>query len=157
MFTICTLTVPVTANIICLFFIYRLITSLISNKFYASLPLFFWFSFTDLIKHLLLPFSISDNHTFILYLLISDVSLKLSIKVTFELLRDIGVLKFAYQFMFRKANLYEVQFINSRRSREIHWWLSIVNFDHLVSINQKKYETNLHVQSTPDNSKLQGK
>lgn len=122
MFTICTLlTVPVTVNIICLFFIYRLITSLISNKFYASLPLFFWFSFTDLIKHLLLPFSISDNHTFILYLLISDVSLKLSIKVTFELLRDIGVLKFAYQFMFRKANLYEVQRINSRRSREIHW------------------------------------
>ena len=80
MFTICTLTVPVTVNIICLFFIYRLITSLISNKFYASLPLFFWFSFTDLIKHLLLPFSISDNHTFILYLLISDVSLKRSIQ-----------------------------------------------------------------------------
>ena len=44
-------------------------------------------------------------------------------KVTFELLRDIGVLKFAYQFMFRKANLYEVQFINSRRSREIQIWL----------------------------------
>ena len=51
-------------------------------------------------------FSGSDNHTFILYLLISDVSLKLSIKVTFELLRDIGVLKFAYQFMFRKANIH---------------------------------------------------
>ena len=27
------------------------------------------------------------------------------LKVTFELLRDINVLKFAYQFMFRKANL----------------------------------------------------
>ena len=38
--------------------------------------------------------------------------------------------------MFRKANLYEVQCINS--SREIHRWLSIVNFDDFVSINQKK-------------------